>query len=76
MSTKFDEITKGMAQSVSRRQALRRFGIGLAGLALAYFGSANKAQASRGCSAKDCSPPCPNGTTCRPGWWGGPCMCI
>jgi hypothetical protein len=42
---KFDEITKQMAQSVTRRQALKRFGVGLSGMALACFGLANKARA-------------------------------
>ncbi len=46
MNNKFDELTKGLAQSVTRRQALKRFGAGLAGLALAGFGLANKAQAA------------------------------
>jgi hypothetical protein len=29
MNNKFDELTKAMAQSVTRRQALRKFGVGL-----------------------------------------------
>src|SRR5258705_12836155 len=37
MNNKFDELTKSMAQSVTRRAALKEFGIGLAGLALATF---------------------------------------
>ena len=45
MNTKFDELTKGLAQSVTRRQALTRFGVGLTGMALACFGLASKAQA-------------------------------
>ncbi len=45
MNTKFDELAKELAQSVTRRQALKRFGVGLAGLALACFGLANKARA-------------------------------
>ncbi len=65
MSNKLDEIAKGMAQSVSRRQALRRFGIGLAGMALACFGFGNKAAAKNyPCAAKDCNPPCPKGMKC------------
>jgi hypothetical protein len=35
-----------MAQSVTRRQALKKFGLGLAGMALACFGLANTAEAS------------------------------
>jgi hypothetical protein len=45
MTNKFDELTKQMAQSVSRRAALKKFGIGLAGMALACFGLANKTEA-------------------------------
>ena len=47
MNNKFDELTKSMAQSVTRRAALKKFGVGLAGMALACFGLANKAEASR-----------------------------
>jgi hypothetical protein len=45
MNNKFDELTKQMAQSVTRRAALKKFGVGLAGMALACFGLANKATA-------------------------------
>jgi hypothetical protein len=45
MNNKFDELTKSMAQSVTRRGALKKFGVGLAGMALACFGLANKAEA-------------------------------
>ena len=44
MINKFDELAKGLAQSVTRRQALKRF-VGLAGMALACFGVANNAEA-------------------------------
>jgi hypothetical protein len=47
MNNKFDELTKQMAQSVTRRRALKKFGLGLAGMALACFGLANKAQAGK-----------------------------
>src|SRR5262249_21163314 len=33
MNNQFDELTKSMAQSVTRRGALRKFGFGLAGMA-------------------------------------------
>jgi hypothetical protein len=46
MNHKFDELTKSLAQSVTRRSALKKFGIGLAGMALACFGLANKARAA------------------------------
>ena len=43
MSNRFDDIAKSLAQSVTRRAALRKFGLGLAGMALACFGLASKA---------------------------------
>jgi hypothetical protein len=46
MNNKFDELTKSLAQSVTRRAALKKFGVGLAGMALACFGLANKARAT------------------------------
>jgi len=46
MNHQFDELTKSLAQSVTRRAALKKFGIGLAGMALACFGLANKAKAA------------------------------
>jgi|ERR1043166_3788004 hypothetical protein len=46
MNNQFDELTKGLAQSVTRRAALKKFGVGLAGMALACFGLANKASAA------------------------------
>ena len=39
MNHQFDEFTKGMAQPVTRRGALKKFGLGLTGMALACFGS-------------------------------------
>jgi hypothetical protein len=51
MNSKFDELTKQLAQSTTRRQALKRFGVGLAGMALACFGLAGKAEAGQGCTA-------------------------
>ena len=51
MNNKFDELTKQMAQSVTRRAALKKFGVGLAGMALACFGLANKADAQNTCLA-------------------------
>ncbi len=52
MNNKFDELAKGLAQSATRRQALKKFGVGLAGLALACFGLANRAEAGK----KPCLP--------------------
>ena len=45
MNNRFDELTKNLAQSITRRAALKKFGVGLAGMALACFGLANKAHA-------------------------------
>ena len=47
MNDQFDELAKGLAQSVTRRGALKKFGSVLAGLALAALGLANKAQAAK-----------------------------
>ena len=49
MNNKFDELAKGMAQSVTRRRALKKFSLGLAGMALACFGLANGAKAKSKC---------------------------
>jgi hypothetical protein len=57
MNNKFDELTKAMAQSVTRRAALKKFGVGLAGMALACFGLANKAEADK-------KPCLPHGSPC------------
>ena len=49
MNNQFDELTKSLAQSVTRRGALKKFSVGLAGMALACFGLANRARAVNGC---------------------------
>ena len=50
MNNKFDELAKGLAQSVTRRGALKKLGVGLAGIALASLGLTNKAEARKpGC---------------------------
>jgi len=57
MNNQFDELTKSMAQSVTRRAALKQFGVGLAGMALACFGLVNSAHAGKVCSTDtDCKP--------------------
>ena len=48
MNDQFDELAKGLAQSVTRRGALKKFGVGLAGIALATLGLRNTAQAHSG----------------------------
>ena len=50
MNNKFDELAKGLAQTVTRRGALKKFGVGFAGIVLASLGLANKAEAK--------GPPC------------------
>ena len=46
MNNRFDELTKSLAQSVTRRAALKTFGAGLAGMALACFGLVGSAAAA------------------------------
>jgi hypothetical protein len=48
MNNKFDELTKGIAESVTRRQALKKFSVGLAGMALGFFGLAKPAHGQSG----------------------------
>jgi hypothetical protein len=57
MNNKFDELTKNLAQSVTRRGALKIFGVGIAGIALAALGLANNAKA-------DPQPCLPSGHPC------------
>ena len=66
MNNKFDELAKGMAQSVTRRQALKKFGLGLAGLALACFGLANTAEAKR-YNCKEAGDKCSRNNECCSG---------
>jgi hypothetical protein len=56
MNDKFDELTKSMAQSLTRRGALKKFGAGLAGMVLASFGLVNKGHGETACL--------PNGLYC------------
>jgi hypothetical protein len=65
MNNKFDELTKHLAQSVTRRGALKKSGVGLASIALACFGLANKAHAGQKCG--DGYGPCPGNQVC---WYG------
>ena len=51
MNEKLDELARSLAQSVTRRSALKNLSVGLAGMALACLGLANKAEAAR------CKPP-------------------
>src|SRR6058998_132521 len=68
MNEKFDELAKGLARSVTRRGALKKFGTGLAGIALASLGLASKAEAGQ----QRCvtSAECAGGYLC----WSGHCI--
>jgi hypothetical protein len=55
MNDKFDQLAKGVAQSLTRRQALRRFAGGLVGMALAAFTFDARAECL------------PSGSPCDPG---------
>jgi hypothetical protein len=57
MNDKFDTLAKVVAQSVTRRQALKRFAGGLVGMALTCVGLSSNAD-------KTCVPP---GNPCAPG---------
>ncbi len=66
MNNKFDELTKSMAQSVTRRAALKKFGVGLAGMALACFGLASKAEAGNSTCLQP-NQPCTSNSQCCSG---------
>ena len=57
MNHKFDELARNMAQSVTRRGALKKFSVGFAAVALASLGLANKAE---GGSSNQCVNRCKN----------------
>jgi hypothetical protein len=65
MNNQFDELSKNLAQSVTRRGALKKFSLGLAGLALACFGLAKKAEAQSTCLPNDYQ--CTNNSDCCSG---------
>ena len=65
MNNQFDELTKNMAQSVTRRAAVKKFGLGLAGIALACLGLANKGRAQTTCLSY--GSPCSNNSDCCSG---------
>src|SRR4051812_34680006 len=46
MNNQFDQLTRSLAQSVTRRAALKKFSLGFAGMALACFGLPSKAKAT------------------------------
>ena len=57
MNEQFDDLAKGMAQSVTRRGALKKLRVGLAGIALATLGLANDAHANKAKKCGGCAPP-------------------
>ena len=51
MNNNFDGLTRSMAQSVTRRSAVKKFGIGFAAAFLVSIGLADKAEANpKGCA--------------------------
>jgi hypothetical protein len=73
MNDKFDELAKGLAQSITRRGALKKFGHGLAALLAASLSLADNAKATNerrkfrcqckkppywGCTTQDCFDAC------------------
>lgn len=52
MNDKFDELARALAQPLTRRAAVKRFGLGLAAFALATLGLTNKAEAGSGGKVK------------------------
>ena len=67
MNNKFDELAKSMAQSVTRRTALKKFGIGLGLFALAALGLANDAHAANSDKRGGLGKPCRYDGDCRKG---------
>jgi hypothetical protein len=62
MNDQFDDLAKNVAQSATRRQALKKFGVGLAAVALAALGLANEAEAKQTHKRFKCQ--------CKPPHWG------
>jgi len=75
MNNHFDELTKSLAQSVTRRAALKKFGLGLAGMALTFFGLTNGASASPD-NLQPCTtaPDCGKNQVCLNGYCATPCI--
>jgi hypothetical protein len=69
MNNQFDELAKAMAQSITRRAALKKFGIGAAVALLAVFGLAQRAQAGTRGLGEPCknTGQCQKGLVCRSG---------
>ena len=67
MDKQFDELSKSLAQGVSRREALRKFGLGLAGVLLATVGLTGKASAHH---CKQSGARCNKSSECCSGFCG------
>ena len=63
MNNKFDELAKGLAQSVTRRGALKKFGLGLGAAAITSLGLTNKARAASG-ACRGSGEPCLHAHQC------------
>jgi hypothetical protein len=77
MNDQFDELTRSLAQSVTRRGALKKFGVGLAGMALACLGLVDNAKAEKGGGCKGHGSRCHDHSECCSGLcqqtrWGKP----
>ena len=58
MNSKFDELAKDLAQSTTRRAAIKKFGFGIATIALAALGLPDRAEAhSKPCFKCNCNKP-------------------
>src|SRR5262249_38657426 len=67
MNDQFDELTKGLAQSVTRRGALKKFGVGLACTVLAALGLEKNARGAQQTSCLPSGSPCHNSKECCSG---------
>ena len=65
MNNQFVELAKALAQSVTRRVALKKFGVGFPGIALAAIGLAPSALAG----SKGAGEICTNNGQCQNGLW-------
>jgi hypothetical protein len=79
MNNRFDELAKALAQSVTRRAAVKKFGVGAAVTLLAAFGLAPRAEAGGRGYGERCknTAQCKKGLVCRSSQltlWQGVCL--
>jgi hypothetical protein len=74
MSNKFDQLAQSVAQSVTRRQALGRLGLGLVGIAVASLGLAKSEAAHCYGTGKVCTVDGSNGKYCSDCCGGYDCV--